>query len=132
MHEITAAPFADAHIRMGIFIQSCAVIIGQCVCIQCKMHGYEIQKHAYARGVAFVDELLELVGRAVAARGCEKAGVLVPPGAVRRVLAQGHEIQYSYSRFPFTWAISLVRDFIIAVPSVFAGLVFFQEPKCIS
>ena len=55
------------------------------------MHGYEIQKHAYARGVAFVDELLELVGRAVAARGCEKAGVLVPPGAVRRVLAQGHE-----------------------------------------
>jgi len=124
VHEITAAPFADAHIRMGIFIQSCAVIIGQCVCIQCKMHGYEIQKHAYARGVAFVDELLELVGRAVAARGCEKAGVLVPPGAVRRVLAQGHEFNIVIAVF-FYVGNQLVRDFIIAVPSVFAGLVFF-------
>ena len=68
--------------------------------------------------------LLELVGRAVAARGCEKAGVLVPPGAVRRVLAQGHEFNIVIAVF-FYVGNQLVRDFIIAVPSVFAGLVFF-------
>ena len=47
------------------------------------------------------------------------------------MLAQGHEFNIVIAVF-FYVGNQLVRDFIIAVPSVFAGLVFFQEPKCIS
>jgi len=55
------------------------------------MRGGPIEEHADAGLVQAIDELHEIVGRAVAAGGREVADGLIAPGAVERMLHHGHE-----------------------------------------
>ncbi len=53
---------------------------------------HPVEDHAEAAGVQPVDEVAELVGRAVARRGRVVAGHLIAPGARERVLHDGHQL----------------------------------------
>ena len=56
------------------------------------MDRHKVQDNADSLLVAGVDKLHKLVRRAVAAGGRKKAGGLVAPAAVKRVLGQGHKL----------------------------------------
>src|SRR5688500_8037755 len=55
------------------------------------MGRYPVDDHADALLMAVVDEVPEVVGRAVARRGSEIAGHLIAPRREKRVLGDGHQ-----------------------------------------
>src|SRR6267143_766458 len=68
-----------AFARVFMFVEGRAIKAGQRPFIAWKMSGNPIDKHADAGIVQCVDEVLKIVGRAVAARGGIKTGDLVAP-----------------------------------------------------
>ena len=98
----------------------------QGVAVHCEMHRYKVQNHTDSRLVTGVDQLHQLVCCAIAGSGAEKAGVLVSPGAVRRVLAQGHEFDIVIACL-FDVVHQLRGDLLIGVPAV--GVVRIGSPR---
>ncbi len=92
MHEITASPFADAHILVRIFIESGAVIIRQSIAVHSKMNRYKIQYDPDIMLMASVDEFHQLSGRTIARGRTVEAGILIAPGFITGVFAEGHDL----------------------------------------
>ena len=87
VHEVAAAPLADAHVAVGVLVQGRAVVLPQGVVVHGKVDGHKIQQHPHALLVAAVHKGLQLPGAAVAGGGAEEPRVLIAPGRVAGVLA---------------------------------------------
>ena len=66
MDEVTAAPFAFAHVGVRIFIERCAVEQGETVAVDREMHGDKVHDCADARVVQPIDQHFELRRCAIA------------------------------------------------------------------
>ena len=65
--------------RVLMFVERGAIEIAEAVNVLGEMRGHPIEQHADPMTVAFVDEELEFVRRAVARGGREVAGHLIAP-----------------------------------------------------
>ena len=92
VHKVAAAPLALAHGGGRVLIQRCTVKFLQAVGIHGKMHWHKIQNNADVLLMAGIDKGGQLVRRAVAAGRRKKAGDLVAPAAVKRMLSQRHQL----------------------------------------
>ena len=100
MHKVAAAPLALAHGGGRVLIQRGTVKFLQAVGIHGKMHRYKVENDANVLLVAGVDEGGQLVRCAVAAGRRKKAGDLVAPAAVKRMLGQRHQLNMGEAVFP--------------------------------
>src|ERR1041385_5258543 len=82
----------EALARIGVFEQMRAVEIREAVLVGRKMRRYPIEDHADAVLVQHVDEVHEILRRAVAARRREKSRALVAPRAIERMLHDRQEL----------------------------------------
>ena len=91
--EYVGAPFLVlALAAVLILIAVDAVEASQTVSVLGEVSGYPVEDDADAFLVALVDEVHEHIGRTVAGGGSEVAGNLITPGAVKRILGHGHEL----------------------------------------
>ncbi len=82
----------EALARVLVLEQVRAVEVGQPVLVGRKVRGHPVEDHADAALVQVVHEVHEVLRRAVAGGRREVAGGLVAPGAVERVLGDGHQL----------------------------------------
>ena len=95
-----AAHFSPAEVELVgapvgvdlVLVEHLAVEGGQAVGVRAEAAGHPVHDHADAGLVAGVDEVHELLRVAVARRGREVPGGLVAPGAVKRVLGEGQDL----------------------------------------
>ena len=116
VHKVAAAPFADADILAGIFIQRRAVQTAQPVGVQRKMHRHKIQNHAQPVPVAGIHQAAQPGGGAVAAGGGKKTGGLIAPAAVKGMLGQGHQLNMSVAVL-FAVGGQKLGQFVISIPA---------------
>ena len=81
----------EALARVGVLVEMRAVEVGEPVRVVGEVRGHPVQDHADAVLVQVVDQVHEVLRRAVAAGGSEVAGHLVSPGAVEGMLHHRHE-----------------------------------------
>ena len=117
MHEVAAAPFAHAHVLVGVLKERRAVKVGEPPGVAGKVHGHKVQNGADARLVQAVDEGHELVCRAKAARGREEPHGLVAPALVCRVLGEGEKLHVRVAAF-FEVGDERLGELVVAVPQV--------------
>ena len=72
--------------RVGVLVQVRAIEVRQAVLVGREVRGHPVEDHADAALVQVVDEVHEVLRRAVARARGEVPGDLVAPGAVERVL----------------------------------------------
>ena len=75
-----------------MFIEMRAVEVDETMRIVREVAGDPVDQNAQARLVALVDEILEVVGLAIAAGGCEQADGLVPPRAIEGIFVDRHQL----------------------------------------
>ena len=75
-----------------VLVEHAAVEVGQALGVGAEAAAHPVEDHADAGLVAGIDEVHELARVAVAGRGGVVAGGLVAPGAVERVLVDGHDL----------------------------------------
>ena len=90
--EVVASPLAHGHVAVGMLEQRRAVVVAKAVVVGGKVDRHEVEDGADARAVQHVDELHQLAGRAIAARGREEPGRLVAPRTVEGVLHERQEL----------------------------------------
>lgn len=78
--------------RVRVLIEVGAVETSQSVLVLGKVRRNPVQDHSDPRPVAAVDQVLEVVRRAIAPSGGEKTDRLVAPGTVEGVLAHRHQL----------------------------------------
>ena len=78
--------------RVGVFVEMRAVEVGQAVPVGREVRRHPVENHADAVLVQVVDQVHEILRRAVARRGSEVAGGLVSPGTVERMLHDRQEL----------------------------------------
>src|SRR5882757_3010647 len=78
--------------RVGMLVEMGAIELSQAVAVTREMRGRPVQKNSNAGLVEPVDEVHEVLRRAVAAGCGEISESLVSPGAIERVLHYGHEL----------------------------------------
>ena len=117
VHEIAAAPLTAAHIPAGVLVEGGTDVIPQGVVVHRKMDGYKVQNHSDVRLMAPVHQGHELLGGTVAGGGAEKAGVLIAPGGVAGMLADGHEFNVVKARL-FHIGDEPLGDLLIVEPAV--------------
>ena len=78
--------------RVGMLVEVRAVEEAQAVRVPREVRRHPVEDHADARLVQHVDEVHEVLRRAVARARREVAGALVAPGAVERVLHDRHQL----------------------------------------
>ena len=128
VHEVAAAPLAAADVRVRVLVEGGAVVAGERVAVHREVHGHKVEQDADAAPVAGVDEVFELVQRAVARGRAEKAGGLVAPGFVARVFAERHDLDvvvallFHIRHEPF-------RDLPVRVPAVRRGARLFERAE---
>ena len=93
---ILMRPFA----RVFMLVKRCAVETRERPVVARKMRRHPVHQHADARLVKRVDKILKIVRRAEAAGRGVKAGDLVAPRRVKRVLRQRQELDMRESQFP--------------------------------
>ena len=92
MVEVAAPPLTHVHRVIGVFIQLRPIVAGKRIVIGRKMDGHDVQDHADIRLMEPVHQLLQAIRRTIARGRAEKSGRLVPPGLVRRVFIERHEL----------------------------------------
>ena len=80
-----------AFARVGMLVKRRAVELRQRPVVPREMRRHPVHDHPDARRVQFVDEKLKILRRPVAARRREKAGDLIPPRRIIRMLRHRHE-----------------------------------------
>ena len=90
--------------RIGVLVQRRAVEPGQAELVAREVRGHPVEEHADAVLVHPVDELAELVGRAVERRGRVVAGDLVAPRALERVRHHGQQLDVREAEVPHVCA----------------------------
>ncbi len=78
--------------RVGVLVEVRAVEVGESVGVGREVRRNPVEDHADAVLVQVVDQVHEILRRAVARSGREIAGGLVSPGAVERMLHHGQEL----------------------------------------
>src|SRR5690242_1218427 len=78
--------------RIGIFVKGRTIEGREAVCVSWKMRGHPVEDHADAVRVTLVDEITQVVGRAVSARGGEMSGGLIAPRVVEWMLRDGEQL----------------------------------------
>ena len=81
--------------RIGVFKEVRAVKERQGMCISREMRGHPIQNHADALLVQVIDEIHEILRRAVTAGGRKKAGGLIAPGGEKWVFGNREQLHVS-------------------------------------
>jgi len=81
-----------AFAAVGVLVKVSAVEVTQAVLVRGKVGGHPIQDDADAVLMELIDEVHEVLRRAIAARGRKVAGGLVPPGTVEGVLHERQEL----------------------------------------
>ena len=82
-----------AFARVGVLIQRGAVKAGQRMFVRRKVCGHPVQQHLQAQRVRARHKAAQGGGLAITGRWGKQMGGLVAPGAVERVLVNGHEFQ---------------------------------------
>ena len=82
----------EAQARVGVLVKVRAVELGQAMRILGEVRRHPVEDHADAVLVQHVHQVHEVLRRAVARRGREVAGGLVPPRAVERMLGDRHQL----------------------------------------
>ena len=91
--EHARAPLLVLHLeRVGVLIEIGAVELDQALPVLGEVRGHPVHDDADAGLVALVHKIHEVVRRAIARGGGEVAGDLIAPGAVERMLGQGHAL----------------------------------------
>ncbi len=85
--------------RIGVLVQVRAVKLREGKAVAREMPRHPVQDHPDAALVQVVDKPGKILGRAVPVRRREKAGDLVAPGAVERVLGQWHGLDMGVAHF---------------------------------
>ena len=78
--------------RVGVFIKVCAVEVSESVRVGGEVRGHPVENHSDAVLVQVVDQVHEILRRAVAGSRREVSGGLVSPGTVERMLHHGQEL----------------------------------------
>ena len=78
--------------RVGVLVEVRAVEVGEAVRVGRKVRRYPVEDHANAVLVQVVDQVHEILRRAVARRGREVSGGLVSPGTVEGMLHHRQEL----------------------------------------
>ncbi len=86
-----------------ILVECGSVVVCQCVTIYGEMNRYEVKDYADVVLVALVYEFHQSKRRAVTGGGTEKSGILVSPGFVAGVFAEGHNFHVVVSVFFQIW-----------------------------
>ena len=81
--------------RIGMLVEMRAVEVGQAVRVGREVRRHPVEDHGDAVLVQVVDQIHEILRRAVARGGGEIAGGLVSPGAVEGMLHHGQEFHVS-------------------------------------
>ncbi len=91
--EDQRAPVACSPLRGScVFVQRGAIEARQAVGVAREMSRHPVEQHADAGLMALIDEIAQVVGRAVAAGGREVAGGLVAPGVIERMLGDRQQL----------------------------------------
>ena len=85
--------------RIGMLVEMRAVEVGEAVLVGRKMRRHPVQDHADPATVQVIDEIHEILRRAVARCRREVARDLVAPGAVERVLHDRHQLHVREAHF---------------------------------
>ncbi len=103
--------------RVGMFVEMGAVKIGEAVSVAGKMSRCPIEKDADASLMAAINKLHELRGRTISAGGREIAQSLVAPGAIKRVLHDGEQLDVGVAE-AFYVRDKLIGEFTIGEPAI--------------
>ena len=117
MNEIVAAPFTFADRAVRVLVQVRAIVFRQTVGVYGKVYRYKIHDRTDTGMMQFVNQHFQLCRRAVARGRSKKSGVLVAPGAVKRVLGQRQQLHMCVAVF-LQIGNQLAGDFIVGVPAV--------------
>ena len=85
MIKVTASPFTLSYILMRIFIQRCAIVIGQRISIYCKMHWHKVQNDSNVRLMQLIHHLLQILCCSISGRRCIESCRLISPGFITRM-----------------------------------------------
>ena len=83
----------EALARIGMLVQRGAIEVGQAVAVGRKMRRHPVQDHAQAGFMGGLDEVAEILGRAVARGRREQADRLVAPGAIVGMLRDRQQLE---------------------------------------
>ena len=117
MNEIVAAPFTFTDRAMRVLVQVRAVVFRQTVGVHGKVYRYKIHDCTDTGMMQLVNQHFQLRRRAVARGRGKKSGVLVAPGAVKRVLGQRQKLHMRVTVF-LQIGNQSAGDFIVGVPAV--------------
>ena len=93
--------FALARVR--VFIAGFAVKLVETAFILREVGGYPVQDDADIVLVTGIDEVHEVLGRAVARCSCKVAADLITPGAVKRIFRKRHEFYVGVTHLLDVW-----------------------------
>ena len=77
--------------RVRVLVEVRSVEVAESVLVAREMGRHPVEQHANAALVEIVDEVHEVLRSPIAARWSEVPGRLVAPGAIKRMLHDGHE-----------------------------------------
>ena len=98
--EYARAPFLVLHLeRVGVFIEVRAVELDEAAAVLRKMRRDPVHDDAEASLMRLVDEVHEVLRRAVAARRGKIADDLITPRTIERILGQRHELDVRVAHF---------------------------------
>ena len=86
-------------LRVGVLEEMRAVEITQAVLVVGKMRRHPVEDDANPLLVQIIDQVHQILGRAVPARRREVTGRLIPPGAEKRMLSQGQKLDVGEAHF---------------------------------
>src|SRR3989339_750535 len=69
--------------RIGMLIEISSIKIDQAVLIIRKMRGNPVQDHSYPVLMKLIDQVHEVLGRAISGGGCKISHCLVAPGTIK-------------------------------------------------
>ena len=122
--------------RIGVFVQCAAVEVGETVCIAREMPRHPVEQHADAGAVAGVDEVAQVVGRAMARGRREVAGGLVAPGVVERMLGDRHQLDVgeaaiAHPGHELVGELAVVQERIVGAAAPGAEVQLVDADRCV-